>query len=81
MIIDTNDIFSVSSANQNFSLITKKVDRDGKAVLFKNNKPKYIIADINKTDFMLDLTDDERFEIITKRVLKKYLPAFKELAK
>lgn len=81
MFINSDDIFSVSNANQNFSKVSKKVDRDGKAILFKNNKPKYIILDINRNELLLDLTDDEKFEIVTKRILKKYLPAFKELAK
>ncbi|MCQ2440340.1 MAG: type II toxin-antitoxin system Phd/YefM family antitoxin [Clostridia bacterium] len=81
MQINTNDIFSVSKANQNFSLISRKVDLDGRAVLFKNNAPKYLILDINKNDLILDLTDDEKIDIVAKRILKKYLPAFKELAK
>ena len=32
-------------------------------------------------DILLDLTDDEKIDIVAKRILKKYLPAFKELAK
>ena len=81
MLINTNDMFSVSAANQNFSVITRKVDKDGKAILLKNNKPKYVVLDINSAEVLFDLTEDERFEIITKRILEKYLPAFKELAK
>lgn len=81
MLINTNDMFSVSAANQNFSVITRKVDKDGKAILLKNNKPKYVVLDINSAEVLFDLTEDEWFEIITKRILEKYLPAFKELAK
>ena len=43
MKIDTNNIFSISEANQNFSKIAKAVDKNGCVVILKNNKPKYII--------------------------------------
>lgn len=46
-----------------------------------NNKPKYLVIDMENENFILDLTEEERIDIITKRVLDKYLPAFKELAK
>lgn len=81
MLIDTNNLFSMTQANQNFSSVARCVDKAGEAVVLKNNKPKYLVVDMENEDFILDLTEDERIDIVTKRVLKKYLPAFKELAK
>lgn len=81
MYIDTNTIFSMTQANQNFSSVARSVDKNGEAVVFKNNKPKYLVIDMENSDFILDLSDDEKIDIIAKRVLKRYLPAFKELAK
>ena len=81
MLIDTNEMFSMTQANQNFSAVARSVDRNGEAVVLKNNKPKYIVIDMENDKYILDLTDDERIDIVTKRVLEKYLPAFKELAK
>ena len=81
MIIDTNNIFSMTQANQNFSSVTRTVDKTGEAIVFKNNKPKYLVVDIENGDYILDLTDDEKIDIVAKRILNKYLPAFKELAK
>lgn len=81
MYINTNTIFSMTQANQNFSSVARTVDKMGEAVVFKNNKPKYLIVDIESNEMMLDLTPDEKIDIVAKRVLKKYLPAFKELAK
>ncbi len=81
MYIDTNTIFSMTQANQNFSSVARSVDKNGEAVVFKNNKPKYLVIDIENNDFILDLSDDEKIDIIAQRVLKRYLPAFKELAK
>lgn len=79
-MIDTDNIFSVTQANQNFSAVARAVDKNGKAVIFKNNKPKYIITDTESGD-IFDLTEDEKIEIVAKRILNRYLPAFKELAK
>lgn len=81
MFINTDTIFSMTQANQNFSSVARTVDSNGEAVVFKNNKPKYLIVDMENSDFILDLTEDERIDIVAKRVLKRYLPAFKELAK
>lgn len=81
MLIDTNTIFSITQANQNFSQVIHSVDKNGEAVVFKNNRPKYLIVDISSEKYILDLTEDEKIDIIAKRVLQRYLPAFKELAK
>ncbi len=81
MLINTDVIFSMTQANQNFSSVARTVDDKGEAVVFKNNKPKYLIVDLDNNDLMLDLTDDEKINIVAGRVLTKYLPAFKELAK
>lgn len=81
MLINTETIFSMTQANQNFSCVARTVDSNGEAVIFKNNKPKYLIVDMDNSDFILDLSEDERIDIVAKRILEKYLPAFKELAK
>ena len=81
MLIDTNTLFSMTQANQNFSVVARSVDKNGEAVVLKNNKPKYLVVDMENDSFILDLTDDEKIDIVANRVLKRYLPAFKELAK
>ena len=81
MMINSETIFSMTQANQNFSQVARSVDQNGKAVIFKNNKPKYIVMEAQTADTMLELTDDEMIDITASRVLKRYLPAFRELAK
>lgn len=81
MYINTDAIFSMTQANQNFSSVARTVDKKGAAVVFKNNRPKYLIVDMETNNAILDLTDDEKIDIVAARVLQKYLPAFKELAK
>ena len=80
MTIDANTIVSVSEANQDFSRVTRIADRYGQAVIFKNNRPKYILLDVDQSP-LLDMTDDEIIDIVAARILKKYKPAFEELAK
>ena len=81
MMINTDVIFSMTQANQNFSLVARTVDRDGEAVVFKNNKPKYLVLSLENSERILDLSDDEKIDVVTKRILNKYIGAFKELAK
>ncbi len=81
MLINSETIFSMTQANQNFSQVARTVDSKGEAVIFKNNKPKYIVLDIDDNDLLIDLSEDEKIEIVAKRILNKYLGAFKELAK
>lgn len=78
MVINTKQIISMTEANQNFSKASKTADKYGEALIMKNNKPKYILIDINN---YLELSDDEKIEVVAKRVLAKHISAFKELAK
>lgn len=80
MKIDTNTIVSATEANQNFSRVTRIAEKNGQAVIFKNNKPKYMVIDLEKSP-ILDLTDDEKIDIVAARILKRFKPAFEELAK
>ena len=80
MKIDTNTIVSVSEANQNFSRVTRIADKNGQAVIFKNNKPKYLLVDIGSNP-VLDMTDDEKIDVVAARIMERYRPAFMELAK
>ena len=80
MTIDTNTIVSVTEANQNFSRVTRIAEANGQAVIFKNNHPKYMLVDLDNSP-LIDMTDDEKVDFVAARILKKYKPAFMELAK
>ena len=80
MTIDTNTIVSVTEANQNFSRVTRIAEKSGQAVIFKNNRPKYMLVDLDNLP-LIDMTDDEKVDFVAARILKKYKPAFMELAK
>lgn len=80
MHIDTNTIVSVTEANQNFSRVTRIAEKNGQAVIFKNNRPKYMVIDLENSP-ILELTDDEKIDVVAARILKRFKPAFEELAK
>lgn len=80
MQIDTNQILTMTEANQNFSRAAKIADRSGSAVIFKNNRPKYLIVNLSENP-LIELTDDEKIDVVAKRILNKYRAAFEELAK
>ena len=80
MTIDTNTIVSVTEANQNLSRVTRIAEKNGQAIIFTNNRPKYMLVDLDNSP-MIDMTDDEKIDFVAARILKKYKPAFMELAK
>ena len=80
MMINTRSIVTATEANQNFSRVARIADANGQAVIFKNNRPKYLLIDMESTP-IFDMTDDEKIDVVAKRVLRRYHEAFEELAK
>ncbi len=80
MKIDTNTIISVTEANQNFSRVTRIAEKNGQAVIFKNNRPRYMLIDLENSP-ILDMTEDEKIDVVAARIMKRFKPAFQELAK
>lgn len=80
MTIDTNTIITATEANQNFSRATRIAEKNGQAVIFKNNRPRYLLIDLESSP-VIDLTDDEKIDIVAARILARFKPAFEELAK
>lgn len=70
MMIDSNQIVSMTEANQNFSKVVKQVEEDGCVVIFKNNKPKYVIIDIEGMHPSLAMSDD-RIDRAAKREVSR----------
>ena len=80
MNIDSNRIVSITEATQNFSKITRLADKTGEVIIFKNNRPKYRLIDLEQNPD-LELTEEGAIDIVAARILKRYRPAFEELAK
>ncbi|MBE7029076.1 MAG: type II toxin-antitoxin system Phd/YefM family antitoxin [Clostridia bacterium] len=80
MNINTETITTMTEANQNFSKVAKVAENNGQAVIFKNNKPKFLLIDIDSNSYF-DITDDEKIDVAAKRIMNRFKPAFEELAK
>lgn len=80
MMIDTSTVVSMTDANQNFSKVTRIVDQKGRAVIFKNNAPKYLVIEFSIADQVAAATDDEVLASSGK-LMDKFDSAFAALAK
>ncbi len=80
MIVNTNQMLSVSEANQNFSKATKLADQNGSIILLKNNRPSYMLISLRENP-EFELSDEEKIDIVARRVLERHRKAFEELAK
>ena len=48
MLLNTKKIVTITDANQNFSKVARMVDKEKLVVVFKNNKPKYVIIEYDE---------------------------------
>ena len=80
MNINTETITTMTEANQNFSKVANVAENNGQAVIFKNNKPKFLLIDVDSNSYF-DITDDEKIDVAAKRIMNRFKPAFEELAK
>ena len=80
MNINTETITTMTEANQNFSKVAKIAENNGQAVIFKNNKPKFLLIDVDSNSYF-DISDDEKIDVAAKRIMNRFKPAFEELAK
>ena len=80
MTINTNQVLSITEANQNCSRAARIADREGSVVIFKNNRPRYMLVNLQNNP-ALDLSDDEKIDVVARRILEKHRGAFEELAK
>ena len=48
MMVNTNNLVSITEANQNFSKVARLVDQRGAAVILKDNTPRYLILEFSQ---------------------------------
>ena len=80
MLINTNNLVSITEANQNFSKVARLVDAKGSAVILKNNTPRYLIIEFSQAE-QLQAAENEDVMNISARLLKKNQEAYEVLAK
>ena len=71
----------ISEADKDFSYVMYMADILGRVVILKDNKPKYLLIDLEQEALIYDLTEEEKLEITSTRTSRQYNPSFDELAK
>ena len=80
MMINTDNLVSITDANQNFSRVARMVDENGAAIILKNNVPRYILMEFNQMEEE-QIAGDEELQDISKRLMAKNKHAYEVLAK
>lgn len=80
MMINTDNLVSITEVNQNFSRVARMVDENGAAIILKNNVPRYILMEFNQMEEE-QIAGDEEPQDISKRLMAKNKHAYEVLAK
>ena len=80
MNINTNNLVSISEANQNFSKVARLVDESGAVVILKNNVPRYLMIEFGRAE-QEQVASDEDVLALSKRLISKNAQAYEVLAK
>ena len=80
MNINTNNLVSITEANQNFSKVAHLVDESGAVVILKNNVPRYLVMEFPAAE-QEQIASDEDVMSISKRLIEKNRQAYEVLAK
>ena len=81
MNLDARMMVPIFEANEDFSRVIYLAESYGRVVLLRDNKPKYLLIDLEQESLIYDLTEEEKMEIASKRIPRQYKPAFEELVK
>jgi antitoxin Phd len=80
MTIQTDNIATMTEANQNFSRVARMADEKGSVTIFKNNMPGYILIKFSAVKDEEQASDEEVLSV-AKRLIDKNRQALEVLAK
>ena len=80
MNVNTENLVSITEANQNFSRVARMVDAKGPVVILKNNSPRYLLIEFNNAEEEQHASDEDVLAI-SKRLIAKNRKAYEVLAK
>ena len=70
MVINTDNLVSITEANQNFSRVARLVDENGAAVILKNNTPRYVLIEFSQLESEQQASDEDVLAI-SRRLMAK----------
>ena len=77
---DAKVVIDAKEADRTFSKVEKLAEENGRVVVFKDNRPKLLVIDLD-TEPQIEMTDDEKLDFVATRILREHKAAFEELAK
>ena len=80
MNVNTENLVSITEANQNFSRIARMVDEKGSVVILKNNSPRYLLIEFNQAQREQSASNEDILAL-SKRLIEKNREAYEVLAK
>ena len=80
MNVNTENLVSITEANQNFSRVARMVDEKGSVVILKNNAPRYLLIGFNQAQKEQSASDEDILAL-SKRLIEKNREAYEVLAK
>ena len=80
MMINTENLVSITEANQNFSRVARLADENGAAIILKNNTPRYVLVEFSQLENE-QTSADEDVLAVSKRLMAKNREAYEVLAK
>ena len=80
MLINIENMVSITEANQNFSRVARMVDENGSVVILKNNAPRYLLIEFSQV-IQEQTMPDEDVMSISRRIMAKNKEAYEVLAK
>lgn len=80
MVINTDNLVSITEANQNFSRVARLVDENGAAVILKNNTPRYVLIEFSQLESEQQASDEDVLAI-SRRLMAKNKEAYEVLTK
>ena len=80
MNISTDNLVSITEANQNFSRVARMVDEKGAVIILKNNTPRYLLIEFSSAE-KEQIASDEDVLSVSKRLIFKNRKAYEVLAK
>ena len=80
MNVNTENLISITEANQNFSRVARMVDEKGPVVILKNNSPRYLLIKFTNAEQEQHASDEDVLAI-SKRLIAKNRKAYEVLAK
>jgi len=80
MLVNTENMVSITEANQNFSRVARMVDEKGSVIILKNNTPRYLLIEFGLATQEQTMADEDVLSI-SRRIMERNREAYEVLAK